>query len=79
MEMPTALLGKAVPAAPLLMSNSLAKCRDSQPPFSVHNKTAIPLEMGYFPPKEASDGSYAYNAPLASVVVSSTVCVVVDA
>jgi len=37
-------------------------CRDRQPPFVVQNATGCAVDVGFFPPSEASDGSFSYAA-----------------
>ena len=45
-------------------------CRDRQPPFVVRNATGAAVDVGYFPPAEAGDGSFAYGAPRAALRAS---------
>ena len=45
-------------------------CRDRQPPFVVRNATGAAVDVGFFPPAEAGDGSFAYGAPHAALRAS---------
>ncbi|KAL4436856.1 hypothetical protein ABPG75_003995 [Micractinium tetrahymenae] len=47
----------------------LVMFRDRQPPFVIQNATRSAIEVGYFPPTEAADGSFTYNGPLSALRV----------
>lgn len=45
--------------SPLLAASPA--CRDRQPPFVVQNATGAAVDVGFFPPAEAPDGSFTYD------------------